>query len=194
VRLTGRNIREWLEHSASLFCQITPDSPRDTPLLNIGFPGYKFEIICGLTYEIDLSQPPRYSGLGALADPCARRVCNLRWNGVALDETQEFLLATNSYRAYGIGLDFMTPANGPAPEIVLESPTANRDILLAFIRRRTPLALTPHQVWRFTPQAGARALFLTSPLARAYIGDPMLPPLEDIGNTPEGFAAFRVAL
>jgi 2',3'-cyclic-nucleotide 2'-phosphodiesterase/3'-nucleotidase len=194
VRLCGRSLREWLEHSASVFSQITKASARDTPLLREGAAGYRFEIIHGLSYEIDLSQPPRYAEQGGVADTQARRIRKLRWNGVALDEGQEFLLATNSFRAHDMGLDFMAGGDGKAPAIVYESATDFREILQEFICRESPLDRSVRPVWRFTPQGGAKARFRTSPLARRYLDDPRLPPLEDLGDTSEGFAAFRVTL
>ena len=198
LHLSGAALREWLEHSASLFTRIEPGQTGGQsglpPLLDERFPGYKFEIICGLTYQIDLSQPPRFNAGSTLANPDARRIRNLRHNGRPVTDGESFLLATNSYRAYGIGIGMLAPGSGPLPEIVYEATDSNRDILLDFIRRNSPLRRRAHQVWSFAPLPGAAAWFDTAPEARAYLGDPLLPPLQDLGDTPEGFARFRVTL
>jgi 2',3'-cyclic-nucleotide 2'-phosphodiesterase/3'-nucleotidase len=194
VHLSGAGLRDWLEHSASLFSQITPARRADTALLIDSFPGYKFDVICGLTYQIDLALPPRFDAKATRINPSARRIQNLRWNGKPVSDTQEFLLATNSYRAYGIGLTMLDQTAIPAPEIVIEAPQTNRDILLDFIRRNSPVRRTADKIWSFTPLKGATAIFDTSPLARLYLDDPMLPPLEDLGDTPQGFARFRISL
>jgi 2',3'-cyclic-nucleotide 2'-phosphodiesterase/3'-nucleotidase len=56
VRITGAEVREWLERSAGMFNQITPGEA-DQVLLNPDFPSYNFDVIDGVTYQIDLSQP-----------------------------------------------------------------------------------------------------------------------------------------
>ncbi|NHX28110.1 2',3'-cyclic-nucleotide 2'-phosphodiesterase, partial [Escherichia coli] len=55
VRITGAQLRGWLERSAGLFHQITPGRP-DQPLIHPDFPSYNFDVISGIRYEIDLSQ------------------------------------------------------------------------------------------------------------------------------------------
>ncbi len=194
LHLSGARLCDWLEHSAGLFNQITPGQNANTPLLNEHFPGYQFEVICGLTYEIDLSKPPRFNAKFTLANPQARRIRNLRWQGRPVHDNDEFLLATNSFRAYGIGLDLFAPDNSPSPEIVYEASLSSRSILLDFIRRSSPLKRTVQRVWSFAPMQGATAWFDTAPQARAYLDDPVLPPLQDLGDTPKGFARFQITL
>lgn len=109
VRLTGKEIAEWLERSASIFNQIPP-SAIDAPLHDPAFPSYFFDNIFGLTYEVDISKPARYTPDGALHEQDAQRIKNLCLNQCPLDPTAEFILATNNYRASG-GAIF------PAPEM-----------------------------------------------------------------------------
>ena len=188
VRITGAQLREWLERSASLFSHLPPGTGPDTPLLSEHFPGYQFDVVSGLTYVIDPSQPPRYEPRRRRLNPEARRIRSLRYKNAPVRDDQEFVVATNSYRVYG------TAFAAPRPEVVYETPKTNRDIVLDYIRNQTPLRLPSEPVWTFAPLGGVTALFETSPLARAYVGDPALPPLEDLGDTPEGFARFRVTL
>jgi 2',3'-cyclic-nucleotide 2'-phosphodiesterase/3'-nucleotidase len=65
VAITGAQVREWLEMSAGIFNRIEPGKA-DQPLLDPAFPSYNFDVIDGITYRIDLSQPPRYSAKGEL--------------------------------------------------------------------------------------------------------------------------------
>ena len=202
VHLSGVALRDWLEHSASLFSRIQPkdtqkqsqDQTAAPPLFDENVPGYKFEIIYGLTYEIDLSQPTRFHPNSTLADPASRRIQNLRWNDAPIRDDQMFLLATNSYRAFGTGFDMLASGQALAPEIVYESREKNRELLRDFIQRNSPLDCKPRKVWSFAPLHGATAWFDTAPEARAFLDDPMLPHLEDLGDTPAGFARFRVTL
>lgn len=194
LHLTGTCVRDWLELSAGLFHQIPAGQTRTTPLLDKTFPGYRFEVICGLTYDIDLSRPPRFNTRSNLINPDSNRIRNLRWQGRPVLDSDEFLVATNSYRAYGIGLDMLASESSASPEIVFESSKTNRTILHDYIHRTSPIAPRARRVWSFTPLQGATAWFDTAPAARAYLDDPMLPPMKDLGDTPEGFARFQVTL
>ncbi|RAI55758.1 bifunctional 2',3'-cyclic-nucleotide 2'-phosphodiesterase/3'-nucleotidase [Aquicoccus porphyridii] len=186
LHVTGAVLRHWLEYSASLFARLDPDSAAPQPLLRDAFPGYKFDVICGVSYEIDISRPARFDDNGMLLDPEARRIRNLRWNGRRVTDTMEFIVATNAFRAHGIGFP---PELGyhPTPEIVFESPVWTRDILRRYVTTHSPLDFEIQRNWSFTPLGGVRSLVATSPTARAYLHDPQLPPVEDLGDMPEGF-------
>ena len=193
VRLTGAALRIWLEHAVSVYSHIPAGSRDDRPLLACSFPGYKFEIVRGLTYEVDLSVPPRFDGKSQLLGPHTR-IRNLRWRDRPLDDAQEFLLVTNNYRANSLGLALAGLDGANRPEVVLQRAVPTRDILRDYLRAATPIAPRIAPMWRFAPLGGATALYQTSPQARAYLGDPGLPALEDLGDTPDGFARFRVTL
>lgn len=61
LAVTGAQVKEWLEMSAGMFRQVEPGKP-DQMLIDDDFPSYNFDVIDGVTYRIDLSQPPRASG------------------------------------------------------------------------------------------------------------------------------------
>ena len=63
VAITGAGVKEWLERSAGIFNQIKPDMI-DQPLINPEFPSYNFDVIDGVTYRIDLTQPSKYDSEG----------------------------------------------------------------------------------------------------------------------------------
>ena len=64
----GATVKEWLERSAGIFKTVEPGKA-DQPLLDLTFPSYNFDVIDGVTYEIDLTQPSRYDGDGKLVQP-----------------------------------------------------------------------------------------------------------------------------
>lgn len=195
VVATGAYLRHWLEHSASLYTRLTPGRRTDAPLLDPDVPGYKFDVISGLDYLIDLSQPARFCARGSVTDPAATRVRDVRWNGQPLDEAQRFLVATNSYRVDGIGFPPLPGAPDLAsPETVISREITNREIVERWIEAESPVHPVPEHLWRFAPLGGATALFETSPAARAHLDEPGLPQLEDLGDTAQGFAVFRVTL
>ncbi|UYV37118.1 bifunctional 2',3'-cyclic-nucleotide 2'-phosphodiesterase/3'-nucleotidase [Rhodobacteraceae bacterium D3-12] len=192
LRITGAGLRDWLEHSASLFSTLTPGTAHDTPLLDDHFPGYKFEVIHGLRYQIDPSQPPRFDARNTRINPTSRRITQLLGNDAPVKDDQTFLLATNTYRAHGIGLDMFLPEARPV--IAFDTRQPNRDILRQHIQNHSPLSHTPQPTWSFAPLSGTTALFETSPNARAHLSDPALPRLSDLGDTPQGFARLRITL
>ncbi len=193
VLADGAALRTWLEHSASVFNRVTPGCPVVQPLLDDAVPGYSFDVISGVTYRIDLSQPARFDATSRLQNPEARRITDLRWNDAPVTDDMRFLVASNSFRAHGTGFrrdhGYETP-----PAIVLEAATWNRDILRDYVQRHSPLDIAPRPIWSFAPLGGARALMRTAPAARAYLDDPALPLVEDLGDTEEGYMLLRLTL
>lgn len=187
LRLTGAELAEWLEMSAGFYLQIHPGKA-DQPLCHPDFPVYNFDTIFGLTYEIDLSQPARYAPDGTLANPEARRIRNLAWQGKPLAPQQPFALAVNNYRAGGGG-NF---PNASPERILLKDQTSIRDLLVdAFSNGDPSLSETPTPA-SFTPIPGATALFETSPDMRQMIEDTLDDRLELVRETPDGFLQLRL--
>lgn len=187
VRITGAELHEWLERSASIFCQITPGR-NDQPLLNPDIPGYTFDIVMGVTYEIDLSRPARYDAWGRPVRKGASRIRELRFQGRPVAINSEFIVATNSYRV--ASCHFLT-ARDRSP-VVYEAATTNREILLRYFQQGHSIDPPPSQNWRFTPLNDTSVLFDTSPLAQGHLGDLTNLKPEPVGHSPGGFARFRL--
>lgn len=189
VKVSGAQVREWLERSASIFNRIIPGT-QDQPLLNPDAPGYNFDVIDGVRYEIDLSQPARYSPKGDLADPAARRITALTWNGAPLDPAAEFVIATNSYRAGGGG----SFPGAMGDTIIYEGSETNRDIVMRYIIAQGALTLSGESNWRFAPLPGTSVLFDTGPKAMNHIHEVTPLRIEPAGDGAEGFCRFRIHL
>ncbi|MEM1272937.1 MAG: bifunctional 2',3'-cyclic-nucleotide 2'-phosphodiesterase/3'-nucleotidase [Pseudomonadota bacterium] len=189
VRITGVEVREWLERSAGMFNQITPGQS-DQVLLNPEFRSYNFDVIDGVTYQIDLSQPSRYANDGTLADDGARRIVNLMFDGAPIDDDQEFIVATNNYRAGGGG-NFP----GASPEtVVFEGPDTNRDVIVRYIVERGTISPAADANWFFAPLPGTTVLFDTGPAGAGYADSVEGVTIEAAGDGPDGFARFRISL
>lgn len=186
---TGGTIKSWLEKSACIFNQLDPKKP-DQPLRNKRVPSYTFDVILGLTYEIDLTIPPMFDTNGTAIKGHGGRIHNLQYKGVPVTNDQKFVVATNSYRASGGG-GFFDPSQ---IKTALKTTTSNFDVLCDFIRHHKVVDIVPDEVWRFAPMTGASALFETSEKALNHLGciDHLRP--ESLGATSSDFHQFRLHL
>ena len=186
--VTGAEVAEWLERSVSIFHHITPGA-RDVPLINPDFPAFAMEMLAGLTYTVDLSQPARYDAKGLLRDPTAHRIRDLCLHGHPIDPAMPFALATNSYRAW------VHAAQAPHPaRVLVEGADGMRDILVAHIMRTATLPLPPPPAWQLAPLPGTTVTLDTSPRAIAHLCDIARFRPEPLGMTAPGFQRFRLHL
>ena len=189
VRVNGAVLKDWLEHAARVFQRVDPDNPASQPLLDLRVPSYNFDVIAGLTYEIDLTQPARTDINGRIVADQAHRIVDLRYQGQPLDPQREFLVVTNNYRAGGGGRFPSIDGN----TIVLNDATANRDALILFIRKTSRLSVTDESPWRFKKTAAhLLAWFDSAPMAASLI--PQFPELSHIGTVRAGYARFEVRI
>ena len=188
VRVTGQQVKDWLERSAGIFNQVELGA-QDVVLLNPEFPSYNFDIIDGVEYQIDLSQPSKYDPGGETLNETANRITNLTYDGQPLDLTAEFIIATNNYRAGGGG-NFQ----GATPETtVFEGPDTNRDVIVRYIVEKGTVSPRADNNWSFAPMDGTTVLFDTGPAASAYL-DQVTLQIEAAGEGPDGFARYRITL
>jgi 2',3'-cyclic-nucleotide 2'-phosphodiesterase/3'-nucleotidase len=93
VTMTGAQVKDYLEYSAKYFNQTAPGAPVDPETLTNagGQPDYNYDVLSGVTYDIDISKP-----VGA-------RVTGLSYDGAPVSPDQEFTVAVNNYRRSGGG-------------------------------------------------------------------------------------------
>lgn len=91
--MTGAQVRAYLEYSAEYFVQTAAGAPVDVEKLTNANnrPDYNYDYVSGLSYDIDIAQA------------AGSRIKNLTYQGAALSDTQQFVLAVNNYRANGGG-------------------------------------------------------------------------------------------
>jgi len=92
VKLTGEQVREWLERAAGQFNTIDPSSSETQALINTEFPSYNYDVIDGVNYRIDVTQESRYDKDGVLSNPDAQRVVDLTYEGEPIDLVRPSLL------------------------------------------------------------------------------------------------------
>ncbi len=188
VLVDGAIVKEWLERSAGIFRQISPGGGEQV-LIDDSFPAYNFDIIDGVTYEIDVTQPSKYDGKGQVVNAGAERIRNLRYKGQPIDPSQKFVVATNNYRAGGggsfPGLD--------GSNIVLEAPDTNRDVIVRWLVEQGSVDPSADGNWRLAPTTGAATLiFETGPAAEAAAKQRS--DVEYLGPGGNGFARYKLKL
>ena len=189
VRISGAEVKDWLERSAGMFNQVAVGSS-DTPLLNPSFPSYNFDVMDGVTYEIDLSQPSKFGPKGEMENPDASRIKNLAYNGQPVTDDMEFIVATNNYRASGGGS--FPGADGST--VVFEAPDTNRDVIVRYIVEQGTIQPSADANWTFAPLANTSVVFETGPKAADYVDDLKSVDVSPAGDGADGFALFRLNL
>lgn len=164
VKVNGTQIKLWLENAALRFNQIDPTASGDQWLINdsrtglvpegeSAFAGYNFDVFTtpDIHYEIDVTQPK------------GQRIRNLSYEGQAITASQEFIVATNNYRAESSAPYIL--GTGQQFDIILASPDANRDVLIEYIRNEKTITRAAHgsaRSWRFTQTPTAGKVLLRS--------------------------------
>ncbi|HBI09641.1 MAG TPA: 2',3'-cyclic-nucleotide 2'-phosphodiesterase [Franconibacter pulveris] len=199
VKATGAEVKEWLECSAGQFNQIDVHSTKPQSLINWdGFRTYNFDVIDGVKYQIDVTQPAKYDGECQPVNKDAERIKNLTFNGKPIDPKMTFLVATNNYRAYGGKF-----AGTGDSHIAFASPDENRAVLAAWISAETKRAGEIHPAadnnWRLAPIHSDNKLdirFETSPSekAAAFIKANAQYPMQQTGSDETGFAIYQLDL
>ena len=189
VKITGATVKEWLERSAGMFNQIEAGAT-DAILLNPDFPSYNFDVIDGVTYQIDLSQPSKFDREGAVINPDANRIVNLQFEGAPIDPDQEFIVATNNYRASGGGS--FPGADGST--IIFEGPDTNRDVIVRYIVDQGTVSPRADGNWSFAPLPNTTVIFETGPAGATYAASVPGVAIEEVGASETGFAQFRITL
>lgn len=188
VKLNGAQVKEWLERSATQFNTIDPASTEAQQLISESHPSYNFDVIDGVSYSIDVTQPSKYGVKGELLNENASRILDLTFNGEAIDLAQDFVVVTNNYRASGggtfPGLDGST--------IIVEAPQTNRQVLVDYILASGTLDPQADSNWKFSPIEGdVQVVFDTAPTA---LDAENAAKFEYIETLESGFARYRIPM
>ncbi|MET2899758.1 2',3'-cyclic-nucleotide 2'-phosphodiesterase [Vibrio rotiferianus] len=199
MKVKGKDVHEWLECSAGQFNHIDVNSTKPQSLINWdSFRTYNFDVIDGVNYQIDVTQPPKYDADCKVINPDSQRIVNLTYNDKPVDPKQDFIIATNNYRAYSATF----PGTGP-DFIAFDSPDENRSVVAAYISRisKEQGEVTPSadNNWSFAPIKSDNKLdvrFETSPSDKAaqFIKEKGQYPMKRVATDEVGFAIYQIDL
>ncbi len=141
VRISGAQLRAYLEHSAKYWMTWAPDNTGS--LVNPAVPGFNFDMIVGAEYAIDLTQP------------VGRRITTLSVDGKLVSDADSFTIALSNYRQTGGG-GYAMLANAP---LVFESKGDIREMVIDAVRQAGRLAPSDwsRENWRIVPAEAAAA-------------------------------------
>src|SRR5688572_3939314 len=133
IRISGRQLREYLEYSARYYRTDASGSISVDP----GVPGYNFDMVAGADYVLDLSRPQ------------GQRVTRLEVRGRSVAPTDSFTLALTHYRQSGGG-SYTMIANAP---VVYDERQDIRQLLTDEVRRVGTLRPQDYftRNWRIEP-------------------------------------------
>lgn len=126
IRITGKQLREYLEFSARYFGTAGTNEPAVDPTM----PGYNYDVVAGADYTIDVSRP------------VGSRITRLEVDGRPVRDADSFTFALNNYRQTGGG-GYAMLAGAP---VLYESTGDIRQLLIDEVRRRG--TLEPVDVFR----------------------------------------------
>jgi 2',3'-cyclic-nucleotide 2'-phosphodiesterase (5'-nucleotidase family) len=137
LRISGAQLRAFLEKSAEYYLPCPASAC--ARVTNPAVPGYNFDVVSGVDYTLDLTQP------------VGRRVTRLEREGRAVGDADSFTIAVNNYRASGSGGYSMLIG---AP-VVYDRGESIRDLLIAEIQRRGRISPADvfHRNWEIVPAA-----------------------------------------
>ena len=131
LELTGRQLKDALEHSAHYFRPFEPGKSL-SELVDQRIPGYDFDMAEGVTYELDVTKP------------FGQRIQNLKFKGQPLSPTQKLRVVTNNYRVNGGG--GYTMYKGAL--VVYRSSEEVRELIIDWVERNKKIPTEADNNWR----------------------------------------------
>ncbi|WP_144208798.1 bifunctional 2',3'-cyclic-nucleotide 2'-phosphodiesterase/3'-nucleotidase [Shewanella donghaensis] len=207
VKVTGAQVKDWLECSANQFNQIDASSTEPQYLINWDtHRTYNFDVIDGVTYKVDVTQPNKFDGDCTVVNADANRIVDLTFTdgdtvftGAELD-AKEFIIASNNYRAFGGKF-----AGTGSDYVVMELPDSNREALAQYITDETEangmVDPSADNNWDFVTIDSATKLDIRfetqdSDVADKFITDYQVRPMTKLTDVTDefGFAIYNIDL
>jgi 2',3'-cyclic-nucleotide 2'-phosphodiesterase / 3'-nucleotidase / 5'-nucleotidase len=185
VRITGAQLRAFLEQSALYYRTLSPDGSAPAGgLVDPRIPGYNFDVVTGVDYVIDVAQP------------AGSRITTLTRNGRAVQPTDTFTMALNNYRQSGGG-GYAMLANAP---VVFQKDVDIRSLIIEEVAKAGTLDPAKYATvnWRLEPAAARAMAYREQNRGRAGEaagGAPAaVPPPSAVAGVPQGRTLRVIAM
>ena len=193
LEISGENLKEWLECCASIYHQILPTDEVQHLINWEKYRPYNFDVIKGITYQIDPTVPPRYAPDLTLMDHDSERIVDLAYQGKMILPEDRFYLATNSYRA----LVDRFPGAGKG-NMVCSTMKEIPEVILSYVMERGAemMVVNPDRNWMLDQSAlKGRRLLIES--ANSAVADEIILqisqyPISRMGEDSENFALYQL--
>lgn len=191
VKIKGADLKAWLETAARQFGQIDPNSTAEQDLVPSYGTIYNYDVFYAennaLTYQIDVTKP------------AGSRIVNLTYLGKAVADGDDFIVATNDYRAGGGG----SVPGIDGSKTIIKSPDANQTVVSNYLQalgqasgKVTLAANGSARSWSFVKVATAGPVILRSApghLALAQ-GSGITPVVAEGALDASGFSKYKIDL
>jgi len=135
IEVTGKQLKEALEHSARHFGEYKPNTPL-VDLLDERFPPYTYDVAEGIDYVLDISKP------------IGNRVQNMQFRGKPVEPGQKLRIATITFRANGgAGYTMFKGAR-----VISRSSKDLRELIIEWVKRKGHIPTTATNNWRLLPE------------------------------------------
>ncbi|WP_368667356.1 5'-nucleotidase C-terminal domain-containing protein [Gemella sp. GL1] len=184
IKLTGAQLKEWLEMSAGQFNTIDPNNKEEQELVNTAYRTYNFDVIDGVDYDLDVTQKNKYDISGNLVNENSERVKNLTYKGQVVDPKQEFIVVTNNYRMSG---KFLGVKDAGFKQLLsLE----NRQAIINYIVSEKNINPTADFNWNFVDTIkGLNLTFKTAQIAKGLLE--RYPNISYLADVENGFTKYK---
>jgi 2',3'-cyclic-nucleotide 2'-phosphodiesterase/3'-nucleotidase len=137
VEITGKQLKEMLEHSARHFREYRPEVPLSEQT-DERFPSYTYDVAEGINYELDISKA------------VGERIQNMRLRGQPVEPLQKLRLATITFRVNGgAGYTMFEGAR-----VVHRSRRDLRELIIDWVKKNGSIPTTATNNWRLLPAQG----------------------------------------
>ncbi|MGE5577589.1 MAG: bifunctional metallophosphatase/5'-nucleotidase [Syntrophothermus sp.] len=133
IEVTGQQLKDALEHSAKFYNTYTPEAGFS---INKDIRGYNYDMVQGINYEIDVTQP------------VGSRIKNMTYKGQPVEMNQKFKLALNNYRVTGGG-GYLMFKNAP---VIYKSSDEIRNLMIDYVKEHKVLSPDVDNNWRIVPE------------------------------------------
>ncbi|GLC89439.1 bifunctional 2',3'-cyclic-nucleotide 2'-phosphodiesterase/3'-nucleotidase [Lysinibacillus piscis] len=187
IKVTGAQAVEWLEMAAGIFATIDPAKTEEQNIIDPEARSYNFDVLDGLTYQIDVTSPAKYDG-GKLVNEKANRIKNVQYNGKPIDLKQEFIIVSNNYRVGGsYGATFKKADGSNVTNYAYE----NRQAIVDYILATKTINPAADNNWSFVPfPANTKVIYNSAKDAQKVI--PAGSKIEYLGDTEGGFGKYLI--